>query len=385
MKFLLLGAGLMGRAIAYDLMQYMPHAEIIIADYKQKALQEVKTFLDNSKVATLQLDVKNENAVLENMSEVEVTIGSISYHYNYKLSQLAIEAGSDFIDLGGNNSIVQKQFSLNKKAKQNEVTIIADCGLAPGLGNILTADGVSNIDTVDEIHIRVGGLPQNPQDPLDYALVFSVKGLINEYKEKATIIRNGSVQEVDSLTEVECITFPEPFGKLEAFHTSGGTSTLPHTLANKVKELDYKTIRYPGHCEKIRLLFSLGLAKEKEIKINSCLVKPRDVLEKCLYQTLYQGIIEDVVLMRVSITGKKDNRKTNLTYELIDYFDEKTQLTAMMRTTAFPVSIIAQLLAKNKIEKNGVIVQEFNVPSQTVIDELKKRNVLIKKQVKIES
>src|ERR1044072_7174306 len=132
--------------------------------------------------------------------------------------------------------------------------------------SVLAMHGAREVDQLDEIHIRVGGLPQNPRPPLDYQIVFSVEGLINEYVERARVIREGQLVEVESLTELETLDFPDPYGRMEAFQTSGGTSTLPETFAGRVKELDYKTIRYPGHCARFRLLLALRLATSETVE-----------------------------------------------------------------------------------------------------------------------
>jgi lysine 6-dehydrogenase len=152
--------------------------------------------------------------------------------------------------LGGNNYIVDAQLALDEAAKKANINIVPDCGLAPGMVSVLAMHGANRFDETEEIHIRVGGLPQTPKPPLDYQLVFSVEGLINEYIESARVIRDGKIIEVNSMTELETLAF-DGFSALEAFQTSGGTSTLPDTFCGKVKELDYKTIRYAGHCQKI--------------------------------------------------------------------------------------------------------------------------------------
>src|SRR5205823_13354745 len=140
--------------------------------------------------------------------------------------------------LGGNNAVVDAELALDAQAKAAGVNIIPDCGLAPGMVAVLVAHGAQRFEHLDEVHIRVGGLPQNPKPPLDYQLVFSVEGLINEYIEPARIIGGGKIETVESMTELEDIEFPPPFGKLEAFQPSGGTSTLPDTFLGRVRELD---------------------------------------------------------------------------------------------------------------------------------------------------
>ncbi|MFW9922519.1 MAG: saccharopine dehydrogenase family protein [Candidatus Thorarchaeota archaeon] len=377
MKYLVLGSGLMGRAVAFDLVQSEDTTEVRLADIDIHKVNEISKWINNSKIKPLRLDVTNSAQVLSAMEGVDSVIGCISYKFNYDLTKAAIQSKANFCDLGGNNTVVQKQFSLHSEAKDAAVTIIPDCGLAPGVASVIVTAGVEQFDSLDEIHIRVGGLPQNPKPPLYYSLIFSVQGLTNEYIEIAEVIRDGKITHVESLTEIESLIFPEPFGELEAFQTSGGTSTLPKTLLGKVNVLDYKTIRYKGHCEKIKTIFDLGFNNEEKIDFKGCKISPREFLEYMLVKSLTHKDNKDVTLVRISITGQKDNSKQKLTYQIIDYFDDKNNISSMMRMTAYPASIIAQMMAKGIIEKKGVITQEFNVPSQLMLEELRKRKIVI--------
>jgi lysine 6-dehydrogenase len=280
--------------------------------------------------------------------------------------------------LGGNIDIVKKQKSLSKKAAKKDVTIIPDCGLAPGITSVITREIVEEMDYINYVKIRVGGLPLNPKPPLDYQIVFSPYGLINEYTEKSVVLENHEIKEKPSLTEVEEISFPS-FGKMEAFLTSGGSSTLPYTYKDKIGYLDYKTIRYRGHCERFKTLIELGLCSEEKIRIKSSTIAPRDVLARLLLMNLPKGE-EDVVLLRVVGEGKKDNQRYKLEYTMIDYYDFKNGITAMMRTSAYPISIAAQML--NNIDKRGVFCPEEIIPCKPFFQELKKRNINIRKRIK---
>jgi len=151
-----------------------------------------------------------------------VAISAVPYFFNLSLAEAAVESGVHFCDLGGNNRIVAAEFALDAKAKEAGVTLIPDCGLAPGLVNILAVGAIDGLEAVKSVEIRVGGLPQKPHPPLDYQIVFSPHGLLNEYMEPATVIQNGKVAEVPSLTGWEEIAFVPPYDRLEAFHTSGG-------------------------------------------------------------------------------------------------------------------------------------------------------------------
>ena len=311
------------------------------------------------------------------MHEHDSAISCVNYWYNAELSQIAIETLTNFCDLGGNNYVVDKQLALDEKAKQAGINIIPDCGLAPGMVSVLAMHGAKKFDEIYEIHIRVGGLPQEPKTSLLYQLVFSVEGLINEYIEKARVIRDGKIVEVESMTEHERVTFNH-FPALEAFQTSGGTSTLPETFLGKVEELDYKTIRYWGHYEKFRTMIELGLCSSEEIEVNGKSIKPREFFGKLLEKNL-PADEPDYVLIRLEFFGKKDGKEDWFNYDIVDKYDEETGLSAMMRTTAFPASIIAQMMAKGEVSTRGAIPQEIAIDSEKFVAELNRRNILINK------
>jgi lysine 6-dehydrogenase len=238
--------------------------------------------------------------------------------------------------------------------------------------SILAVHAAAKFDVVDEIHIRVGGLPQDPQPPLDYQLVFSVEGLINEYVEVARVIRHGKIVTVDSMTELEELSF-EGFPPLEAFQTSGGTSTLPETFLGKVKELDYKTIRYAGHCDKFKTMIDLGLCSSDEIVADFQKVKPRKVFGELLQRHL-PADGPDYVLVRVEVGGDGGKR---LRYDIVDKQDEATGMSAMMRTTAFPASIIAQMMARGDVLGRGATPQEKAIHPDKFVAELERRGIQI--------
>ncbi len=337
---LVLGAGKMGVAIAHDLMEH--GVETRICDVKPA---DIPNFFI--------LDARDDKAVLQEMKKEDVVISALPYDFNYKLAKLAIKAKANFIDLGGNSYIVEKELALHEEAKKAGITIIPDCGLAPGMTNIIAYYVWQNEEK--EVHIRVGGLPQNPKPPLNYALFFSIHGLINEYLEDSIIVRNGKICKVESLTGIEEIEF-EGFGKLEAFYTHGGTSTLPKTLAG-IEHLDYKTIRYKGHAEKIMLLKQLGFFDDKA----------REFTEKILEKALPKNE-KDVVLARIYGNEAK--------MELIDYHDDK--FSAMQRTTGFPTAIIAKMILDG-MTKEGAYPPEIAIDAEKFMKELKKRNIVWKK------
>jgi lysine 6-dehydrogenase len=249
--------------------------------------------------------------------------------------------------------------------------------------SVLAAHGAARFAQLDELHIRVGGLPQQPRPPLDYQIVFSVEGLINEYVERARVIRGGELVEVESLTELESLDFPAPFGRMEAFQTSGGTSTLPETFLGKVRELDYKTIRYPGHCEKFKLLIDLGLTGGDPVEVEGARLAPRRLLGQMLYRHL-PADEPDVVLIRLEFVGRLAEETAGgaggaarLRYDIIDRFDERTGLSAMQRTTAFPASVVAQMMARGQTTQKGAVPQERCIPPDAFVAELAAREIML--------
>ena len=296
----------------------------------------------------------------------------MNYWYNVPLSRAAIAAGSNFCDLGGNNTIVDQQLGLDAEARDAGISIIPDCGLAPGMVSILAMHGAAQFDEVEEIHIRVGGLPQKPEPPLDYQLVFSVEGLINEYIEPARVIRDGKIVEVESMTEIEEIAF-EGFPPLEAFQTSGGTSTLPETFRGTIRELDYKTIRYAGHCAKFKAMIDLGLCSSEEVATSDGSFVPRKAFGKLLELNL-PADGPDYVLVRVDVVGDGGKR---FRMDIVDRQDEVNGVSAMMRTTAFPASIIAQMMAKGEVLARGATPQEKAVDPKKFLAELQRRGIVV--------
>ncbi len=374
MRMLVLGGGLMGRAAAYDMCRQPDVEEVVVADIDPGKAEEAAGVARCEVARPIRLDVRDRDAVLAAMRESDAVLGAVTYAVNLELSKLAIEAGVHWCDMGGNNTVVDAQLELDEQAKAAGVSIIPDTGLAPGVVSPLAMHGVRRMDTVESVRLRVGGLPQRPKPPLDYLLVFSVQGLINEYVEPCVAIRGGRlVDDIEPLVDIEEIEFPEPFGTLEAFNTSGGTSTLPKTLLGIVRELDYKTIRYPGHGRIMRAIFELGLMDSEPIEIGGTRVVPRDVLETLVDRTVPRAA-DDVVLVRVTVDGTKDGRPARATYEMIDYADERTGLTAMMRGTAFPSSIVCLMAARGETPP-GAVPQELAVDGDRLIEEILARGM----------
>jgi len=368
-EYLVLGAGMMGRAIAYDIVQNKGKDSLTVIDANPEACQSLRDWLD---IDVHNLDV-NSPEVDKHIKNAKSVICALPYGFNLGFMKKAISAGAHFCDLGGNDDIVRSQLALDQQAKDADILCLPDCGLAPGMANVLGAYLASQFDVIDELTIRVCGLPQNPKPPLNYQLFFSVGGLINEYKEKCKVLRDGQIAYVDSMGEIEELEF-EGIGKLEAFTTSGGAAWLPEIYQGKMQKMDYKTIRYPGHAVIFKSILDLGLASEEEIAPG---ITPRMILEEQIVKNL-SGNDKDLVLVRVSGNGQIEGNQLTKTMDIVDYYDDVNDITAMMRTTSFPTSIIAQMTMDGKIPERGVKTPDMCVPGEPFMKELAARKIVVK-------
>jgi len=369
----------MGKGAAYDLVRQDSVEQIIVADIDPKCAEALAKEVGPKAIAET-VDATKKAQLVKIFSKVDSVVSAVSYKVNLLHTQVAIETGTHMCDLGGNGTIVEQQIEMNDQAGDAGVTVVPDCGLAPGMVSVLAREGIESLDRVESVKIRVGGLQQDPRPPLNYALIFAVEGLINEYVEPCVAIRNGEIVIEDPLVGFEELTFPEPFGKLEAFNTSGGTSTLPHTYLGRVNNLDYKTIRYPGHGHKMWCLMKLGLMDSNEIDVEGKKIAPRNVLEKLLEKNLPPSG-KDVTLVRTMIEGWKGTESRTVEYEIIDYHDDATGLTSMMRMTSFPAAVTAMMMADGRITEKGVLTPERCIPPDLFIEELRARGIDIKHRV----
>jgi lysine 6-dehydrogenase len=379
MRFLVLGAGYQGFAAALDLARAADVEEVVIADVDGHRARRAAERLSSSRAAVRAevLDVANEPRLAEKLRGYDVVISAVPYFLNLSLTRAAIEAGVSFCDLGGNTDLVREQESLDERARDADVTIVPDCGLAPGMANVLAAGGIARLDRADEVHIRVGGLPLRPRPPLDYMMVFSMYGLLNEYLGYATMLRGGKRVEVETLSEEEALSFPKPVGKCEAFVTLGGTSTMPWTFEGKVKTLDYKTVRYPGHAQKIRLLRDLGLLETTPVPVEGVPVSPRSLFAAVVEPLLTFPEEPDVIVMRVIVTGVKDGKRREISFEMLDRMDTKRGVSAMMRTTAYPTTAAALMMARGEVPFRGVAAMERAIPAEAFLKEIGKHELKI--------
>ena len=330
------------------LTEKIPSAEIVVSDENREAIMKAVSSIGRGNVKPLQLDIHDYDRLVKVAENFDILVGLAPGRLGYKTVEAAIDAGVNMVDL---SYMQEDPMTLNDRALEAGVTIIPDCGVAPGLSHILVGRAVSMLDKVKNVIILVGGIPQSQIPPLDYKVTWCVEDLIEEYVRKPKIVKNGKIIEVEALDGLEEVDFPG-IGKLEAFYTDG-VRTLHHSIKG-VENMWEKTLRYPGHAEKIRLLRDLGFFDETPIDG----VSPRSLTVKILERKLSLPEIKDLVAMRVDVDGVKNGREIRYSYILIDYYDDERKVTAMGRTTAYTASAVIQLLARGEIKEAGIIPPE---------------------------
>lgn len=378
MKVVVLGAGLMGKEVARDLIKNSKVERVFLGDIDVKIAQNFVDSLNTDKIEVVELHAERDDSLLKVISKGNVVVNALFYSFNERVARAAIAAGVHSVDLGGHiGGVTEKILDLDEEAKAKGVTIIPDLGVAPGMVNILAGYGASKLDEVESIKLFVGGIPTEPKPPLHYTRVFSLDGVFDHYTEPSKMIQKGKLQEVPSLSGVEPIYFKD-FGVLEAFYTSGGISTLYKTFPN-VQTLEYKTIRYKGHAEKFKLLADLGfLDASNKVEVEDQEVSVRPVVREALKKKLELGTKPDAVLLRVIVAGEKAQQQVTYEFEMVVRKDMTINETAMARATANTISVVAQMIGENKITERGVFAPESIVPGDIYIQEMAKRGVAIK-------
>jgi lysine 6-dehydrogenase len=355
LKIAVFGSGLMGSAIARDLVRSKDIDEVLVCDINRSSLASLARTESSEKLKFKRHDATRRTQNVKLLRKFDVGVGALPHGLSEYVIQSTLQAGVSFVDLIFGWRF--KQSKIHSAAKTKNITIIPACGLAPGLTNILAMDGAEGMERIDEVHIKTGGIPERPKPPLDYRIVFSFDAVLEEYVRRAKIIKNGRLTEVDALSGLETITFPRPIGKCECFYTDG-LSTLTETMRS-VKEMDEKTIRWPGHVAQIRTLIECGFLETRPVFVDKQSIVPREFTSKILSERIRLGEDKDLTLLRVDVSGKSNGKQLHRRYQMIDRYDSARKLTSMGRTTAFPCSVAAQMLGKGLIQRKGLVPPEL--------------------------
>lgn len=385
MRMLVLGAGLQGSACAWDLLQNEAVERVVLADRETDRLPSfLEPFRDDPRLECIVLDARDDDAVRAAMHGLDAVLNALPYYFNRRISDIAVASGRHCCDLGGNTGIVFEQMTADAAAQEAGVSVVPDCGLAPGMVNILAAAGIREMDSVDTVRIYVGGLPLHPTPPLNYQVVYSLEGVVDYYTTPSWVVRDGVRTEVQALSEVEPIEFPAPVGTLEAFHTAGGLSTMAFTYEGRVRTMEYKTLRYPGHAEIMRAIRSLGLFDLDPVRVGDDDVVPRAVFIRCAEPRLRRPQAADLVAVRVLVDGTREGHGTRAEWQLIDQFDPDTGISAMERCTGFSLSITGQMQAQGKVAA-GVRTPDQAIDADAYVHALARRGVQIRRVPDVEA
>jgi len=377
-KALVVGCGKVGSEIATDLALSNEFSEILVADAVSSNLARVK---NTRGIRTVRASLNQKPSMKRLMDEVDIVCGALPGRIGFELLEFAAEAGKDIVDI---SYTPKNPLLLNSRALSNGCTIVPQCGVAPGFSNMCVGDASERVDKMAKVTIYVGGVPEEPQPPLNYRVVFSLDDVINEYTRPVRIIENRKITTVEPLTGRGLLSFPG-LGRLEYFLTDG-LGTLPSSFP-QVREMKELTLRYPGHAVIIDALRRLGFFNTKRFKANGVDVEPRRLSVELLRFALAAGTPHDVLAMRIEVEGESKNKKVIISYTVLDKYDRRRGVTAMARTTAYPCTSAAILLAKGKLELKGVIPPEKIAKDpkmfQFILSRLREHNVNVRRNYKV--
>lgn len=369
-----LGTGMIGTTVVAEMSKF-PEIDVITAvDVNQASIDKCLAIADSAKVIGKVAALKTEEDIARVLTGADLAIACLPHSLSLAAIKAAIASNCHLVDLVG--SLFMEKMDLNEQAKQAGVIIVPGCGVAPGITNFLAAQGIDLLDEADEAVMTCGGIPMHPLPPLWYQVVYRLESLLRLYTKPATAIEDGEIVELAPLSTLQEITFPEPVGLCETVITDAHSTAF--MLKGKVKNLYEKTVRYPGHWEKMKVIGELGFLDDNPIAIEGIMTTPRAFAEKVLVSKMQGDSHEDITVLRVEVTGTKDGKRTKHLWEMVDLYDHERNITSMAKTTALPALIIAKFIATKKITETGVIPIESLIIRdrfQPFLNELKRLGI----------
>ncbi len=347
MKIVVLGAGMVGSAMVRDLA---PEADVTVIDRDQGALDRLAARVSCSGIRA---DLREIGDLAPYVSDCDLVICAVPGFVGFETLEKVIRAGKDVVDI---SFFAEDAFRLDDLARDMGVTAVVDCGVAPGLCNLIAGYVAGRLDRLERYACYVGGLPQVRQWPYEYKAVFSPIDVLEEYTRPARYVSNGEVVVRPALSEVELIDF-SGVGTLEAFNTDG-LRTLVRTLdAPFMKE---KTLRYPGHAQLMRVFRESGFFGTEPLEVEGQRVRPIDLTSSLLFEAWKMAPGErDQTVFQVIVEGPRDGRRFRITYDLLDRYDTETDTSSMARTTGYTCTIVARQLLRGLFTQKGICPPEF--------------------------
>ena len=349
MKIIILGAGLVGGPMAVDLAAD-PRFEVSVADLDPEALKRLRV---HQRINTVRADLAQPETVRRLVADFDFVLSAVPGSLGFQVLRSVIEARKNVVDIA---FFPEDPFELEDLARRNGITAIVDCGVAPGMSNILTGFAHHRLEKTSAVRIYVGGLPEIREWPFDYKAVFSPADVIEEYVRPARYVENGIPVIRPALSDPELLNFPG-IGTLEAFNTDG-LRTLAKTIpAPDMKE---KTLRYPGHIEKMAVLRESGFFSRNQVDVNGVLIRPLDVTSKLLFSKWKLNENDrDITVMKVIVEGTAAGDRRRYTYDLFDRYDPVSRIHSMARTTGYAATMVVRMVARGLYDRKGLSVPEY--------------------------
>lgn len=379
-RYGVVGAGRQGVATAYDMLRLGDGASVLLADVNaevaQQAAARINRLIGREAATWAQVDAGNVDALAAALDGLDVFLCGTPFGFIPTATEAAVRARVSMVDYGGHTPTVLQQLERDAEAKAAGIAVVPDCGMGPGMNNTLGAYAVELLEqaglTPRDVYLWDGGIPQNPTPPWNYQCAFNINGLTNEYYGQVAVLREGRLTMIGAFEELETLVF-EGVGELEAFITTGGTSTAPYTFEGRLRTYQNKTCRWPGHFAQFKAFQQLGLFELEPIEVKGQRVVPRDVFHALLEPQITAPVIKDVCVMRAKGVGvDADGRERAVIIDLVDYYDEVTGFTAMERITGWHAGIMAEFIARGVVPP-GVWPMERAVPAGVFMEKVRER------------
>ncbi len=374
-KILVCGAGMVGGAMALDLAKE-DRFEVTVVDYNADSLAKVSSA---GKLKVLHRDLSDPAQVRELAGAFDMVVNAVPGFMGFQTFKAVIQAGKDIVDI---SFFIEDPFTVDEMAREQKVTAVMDCGVAPGMCNVLIGDAHHLLDSTESVVYYVGGLPELREWPYEYKAVFSPVDVLEEYTRPARFIVGGTTVVKPALSDPELMNFPG-VGTLEAFNTDGLRSLVRTIKAPNMLE---KTLRYPGHIEKMKVLRETGFFSKEEVTVGGVKIRPIDLTSSLLFPSWkFTDKDVDVTVMKVVVEGIKDGKRTRFTWDLFDRKDETTGIHSMARCTGYTATVALRMIADGVFTQKGVIVPEYFGAQPKCVDYLLKglreRGVVYKEKV----
>ncbi|MCX7800042.1 MAG: saccharopine dehydrogenase NADP-binding domain-containing protein [Fimbriimonadales bacterium] len=378
-RYAVLGAGMQGTAAAYDIARFGEPEGLVLADVRpeaaRSAAERVNQLVGTNAARWASADATDPASLRALLADADVLVSAVPYTLQPNVWEAAFDSRTSMVDMGNDTTDTLRLLERDAEAKALGIALVPDTGLAPGLVNSLGNLFLERLDEADAIRLYCGGLPQNHKPPFGYKLVFSVEGLVGEYTDETLALRNGEVVAIETLDELEELDV-EGLGRMEAFTTSGGASTAPFTHRGRVRNYEYKTVRYPGHCALMRVFRDCGFWGTEPVQAGGAAVRPRDLFCALMRSVLEDPEDRDLVVVRAVGEGRAAGRRVRLQADILDRHDEATGFSAMERLTGFSSSIVAIEIARGAIGP-GCHAYETAMTGERFVREIRRRGIVV--------